>query len=87
MTQLTLRGFDPELEQRLRELAERDQLSLNKAALKLMRRGAGLEAMPGNHRPIGNRLQRFSGRMSAAETRRIDEAVEQARSQDADLED
>ncbi len=44
MTQLTLRGLDPELEKRLRELAARDQLSLNKAALKLMRRGAGLES-------------------------------------------
>lgn len=87
MTQLTLRGFDPELEKRLRELAERDHLSLNKAALKLMRRGAGLETMPGNHRPIGDRLKRFSGRMSPTDARQIDQAVQQAREQDRELQD
>lgn len=85
MTQLTLRGFDPELEKRLRELAERDHLSLNKAALKLMRRGAGLEATAGNHRPIGSRLKRFSGRMSSEEAQQIDQAIEQAREQDVEL--
>lgn len=87
VTQLTLRGFDPELEKRLRELAERDHLSLNKAALKLMRRGAGLEATPGNHRPIGDRLKRFSGRMSPEEARQIDQAIEQAREQDKEIQD
>ena len=87
MTQLTLRGFDPELEKRLRELAERDQLSLNKAALKLMRRGAGLEATPGHHRAIGDRLKHFSGRMSAADAQQIDETVERARQQDMEFED
>lgn len=87
MTQLTLRGFDPELEKRLRELAARDHLSLNKAALKLMRRGAGLEAAPGNHQPIGDRLKRFSGRMSPEDARQIDQAIEQAREQDKEIQD
>ncbi len=44
MTQLTLRGFDPELGKRLREFARREGTSLNKAALQLMRHGAVLEA-------------------------------------------
>src|SRR5258705_13205547 len=42
MNQLSLRGFDKELARRIRELARREHVSLNKAALLLMRRGAGL---------------------------------------------
>ena len=42
MKQLTVRGFDRELEKRLREIAKNRQISLNRAALTLMRRGAGL---------------------------------------------
>ena len=36
--QLSLRGFDEELERRIRQLARREKISLNKAALMLMRR-------------------------------------------------
>lgn len=42
MDHLSVRGFDKELERRLRELARRENVSLNKAALLLLRRGAGL---------------------------------------------
>ena len=42
MKQLTIRGFDRDLERRLREIAASQQISLNRAALALMRRGAGL---------------------------------------------
>ncbi|MDT0633333.1 hypothetical protein [Spectribacter hydrogenoxidans] len=87
MTQLTLRGFDPELEKRLRELAARDHLSLNKAALKLMRRGAGLEAASEAGQPIGDRLKRFAGRMPAAEAERIDQAIDRARLEDMERPD
>lgn len=85
MTQLTLRGFDPELERRLRELAARDQLSLNKAALKLMRRGAGLEGVTDARPPIGDRLRRFSGQMSNQEAQAIDRAIAAARQTDLEL--
>lgn len=44
MEQLTIRGFDVELEQHLRRVAKALNLSLNKAALYLMRKGAGLGA-------------------------------------------
>ena len=42
MKQLTVRGFDDELAEAIRQLARRDGTSLNQAALKLLRRGAGL---------------------------------------------
>lgn len=42
MDQLTVRGLDDDLGSVLRGLAAREGVSLNQAALKLLRRGAGL---------------------------------------------
>lgn len=85
MTQLTLRGFDSELEKRLRDLARRNATSLNKAALQLMRRGAGLEPGFKSARPIGDALGRFAGRMSAGDAKATDKAVAEMRKSDLDL--
>ena len=43
MRQLTIRGLDEPLLQRLQQLARQEGLSLNKAALLLLKRGAGLD--------------------------------------------
>lgn len=43
MNQLTLRGIDDELHERLLHLAEKEGISLNQAALKLLRMAAELE--------------------------------------------
>lgn len=40
--QLTVRGFGDDLARAVRRLAAREQISLNQAALKLLRQGAGL---------------------------------------------
>ena len=40
--QLTVRGFGEDLASAVRRLAAREQISLNQAAIKLLRRGAGL---------------------------------------------
>lgn len=85
MTQLTLRGFDPELEKRLRDMARRDGTSLNRAALQLMRRGAGLTATGQPTSPIGKALNRFAGRMSKAEANAINRTVAEARQADLKL--
>lgn len=42
MDQLTVRGLDDDLGSVLRRLAAREGISLNQAALKLLRQGAGL---------------------------------------------
>lgn len=60
LTQLTIRGFDVELERRLKLLAAQEGLSLNQAALTLMRRGAGLESSRGEY-PIGDAIDQFAG--------------------------
>ena len=44
MNQLTVRGFDPALARRIREVAKARGLSLNQAAVLLIRQGAGLGA-------------------------------------------
>ena len=75
MKQLTLRGFSPELKRALAETARQRGTSLNKAALYLMRRGAGLRD-PGEDAPtIGGALDRYAGTWSTDEVRRVDEAV------------
>jgi hypothetical protein len=50
-TQLTLRGFDGDLEKAIRTLAKQEGISLNLAALMLLRRGAGLERGKSNVNP------------------------------------
>jgi len=78
-TQLTIRGFDRDLERRLRRLARERSLSLNKAALLLMRRGAGL-APPGGGTDaaaerIGDRLDPFVGVWSEEDEREFLDAI------------
>jgi hypothetical protein len=46
MHELTLRGFDRDLERRLRQVARSRGLSLDEAARYLLRKGAGLESAP-----------------------------------------
>lgn len=51
VTQLTLRGVDKALEQRLKQEAKRRGLSVNRVALDLLRRGAGL-VIPDAGQPV-----------------------------------
>ena len=61
MKQLTIRGLDERLERRLRELAAEQRISLNRAALALMRRGAGLSNRRGSTDAVGSALDKFIG--------------------------
>lgn len=82
MKQLTIRGMDEELERRLVELAEREELSLNQAALRLMKAGAGLGPRGGSAaegpregRLIGDSLDDLAGTWSEEDEREFREAV------------
>ncbi len=80
MTQLTIRGFDDQLEKCLRQLAAERQISLNRAALALMRRGAGLAERRDPADRVGSALDTFIGVWSEqdeAELRRALEPFEQ----------
>jgi hypothetical protein len=75
MTQLTLRGFDKDLARRLRETARQHGVSLNRAALLLLRRGAGLDEPAANARAVGGALDHLVGRWSDDEARELERAV------------
>src|SRR5262245_43531196 len=76
--QLTIRGFGPELERRIRDLAAREDLSLNQAALRLMRRGAGLtNARPQPDR-VGDGLDQLAGTWTKEEADEFNRYIEEA---------
>jgi hypothetical protein len=68
--QLTLRGFDTELERALVKEARASGLSLNQAAVKLLRRGAGLATGPAPN-AIGNALDHLIGTWTADDAKRM----------------
>jgi len=61
MKQLSIRGFDKELERRLREVARERDISLNKAAVLLLRRGAGLDQTSWITNVVGDSLDELIG--------------------------
>ncbi len=74
MSQITLRGLEPELEAAVRRLAVQEGISLNKAALKLIRMGAGLSPNK-ERRGINQGLDDWTGYMSTGDADAIAEAV------------
>ncbi|MDE2974922.1 MAG: hypothetical protein OXU64_09430 [Gemmatimonadota bacterium] len=73
MKQLTVRGLGDELTRAIRRLANRDGTSLNRAAVKLLRRGAGL-AGPGPD-TVGSSLDHLIGTWNDAEAGEIESAL------------
>ena len=73
MSDLSLHGFDKELELRLAEIARREGVSMNEAALRLLRRGAGLQDAPTG--TIGDALDGFVGRWSEADEQALLESI------------
>ncbi len=77
MRQLTVRGFDDELSAAIKGLAQREGISLNKAALRLLRKGAGL-ADDGAGRPrIGDSLDRLFGSWTQDQADELDAALKE----------
>ncbi len=77
MNQLTIRGFDDELKEHIRKLAKREGISLNRAALKLLRRGAGISDGRYGENTIGSALDHFFGTMSKEEADELDAIIEE----------
>ncbi len=75
MKQLTVRGFDDELARTIRRHASRDGTSLNQAALKLLRRGAGLTGRHAGADRVGSSLDHLIGSWSAGHANEIDTAL------------
>ena len=77
MNQLTVRGFDDELAERIRRLAKRDGTSLNQAALKLLRKGAGLADPAQKVDTVGSSLDHLIGSWSDDEAAELEAALEE----------
>jgi len=75
LKQLTLRGFDSELERRLRLEARTGGMSLNQAALRLLRRGAGLGRERAAANEVGPALDHLIGTWSEADARCLQQAT------------
>jgi hypothetical protein len=70
MSQLTIR-FGAELSRRIQSLAQAEGVSLNQAALRLLRRGAGLaQDGPGKDR-VGGALDTLAGTWTPEEERQF----------------
>ncbi len=76
MDQLTVRGFGDELDAAVRRLAAQEQISLNKAALRLLRRGAGLSDRADQACTVGSSLDHLIGSWSSTEADALDAALE-----------
>lgn len=79
MQQLTIRGFGKDVEASIRKLASELDISLNKAALRLLRRGAGLDEPPEARDVIGSSLDHLAGTWTIEEAelmRRVEEDFE-----------
>ena len=75
VNQLTVRGFDDDLGEALRQLAQREGISLNQAAIKLLRQGAGLcEGEPASDK-VGCSLDHLIGSWTASEAAEMDAAL------------
>ncbi len=75
MKQLTIRGFDDELTGRIRQLARREGISLNRAVLTLLRRGAGLGKPDDDPETVGDSLNHLIGTWTAEEATEMDRAL------------
>ena len=75
LQQLTIRGFEPEVEAHIRALARREQLSLNQAVMQLLRRATGLGGPSREPDTIGTSLDHLAGSWSAEDARQFTQAT------------
>ena len=66
--QVTIRGIEPDLAKILERISREEGISLNKAALKLLARGANLQRETEAKREIGHDLDHLFGTWTEAET-------------------
>ena len=77
MKQLTFRVSDDELSAGIRRLASRQGISLNRAALKLLRKGAILTDLEVRSDTVGTSLDHLIGTWTAKQADAMDSALEE----------
>lgn len=77
MNEITIRGFNDELAEIIRKLAERDGTSLSHAAFELLRIGAGVIDTNWEQPNVGPSLDLYIGSWTSAEADEFDAAIEE----------
>ncbi len=77
MKQLTVRVSDGELSASIRRLASREGISMNRAALKLLRKGAILTDLEVRSDTVGTSLDHLIGTWTAKQADEMDSALEE----------
>ncbi|MBN1944700.1 MAG: hypothetical protein JW797_03445 [Bradymonadales bacterium] len=85
MNQLTIRGFDERLAKAIRDLAKKERISLNKAALRLLEKGAGLEEGKEDDRTVGKALDHLLGTWTESEEREFLAAIDACEQVDEEM--
>ncbi len=85
MKQLTVRGFDDELSDAVRGLARREGISLNKAALRLLRKGAGLADGAEGRAKVGSSLDHLIGTWTQEQVDELNEVLQEFEKIDEEL--
>ena len=73
MNQLTIRGFDKDIEREIRKIADRENISLNKAVLYLLRCGIRSAGSYQGKSLIGATLDYLAGKWSDDDLRAMNE--------------
>lgn len=76
MWQLTIRDTDDALDRRLRQLAQRQGVSLNRTALQLLRKGVGMSEPREPAEVVGSSLDDLIGTWSAADEAEFLQSIE-----------
>ncbi len=84
ITQLTVRGVDARTLQAIRDLAKREQISINKAALRLLEKGAGVAPRP-RAEQINDSLDHLIGTWTEREAKAFLTSIRACEQIDADL--
>lgn len=85
MDQLTVRGFDKALAWRIKEVAKTQRISLNQAAVTLLRQGAGLDPVSKPPERIGDFLNKLIGAWTSDEAEELLKSIRPMETIDSEL--
>lgn len=85
MDQLTVRGFDKALARRIKEVAKTQRISLNQAAVTLLRQGAGLDPISKPPECIGDSLNKLIGAWTSDEAAELLKSIRPMETIDSEL--
>ncbi len=84
VSQITLRGLEPRLLAEVQKVARRKGVSMNKAALSILKQGAGIDE-PSDTTRIGAAVDRFVGSWTKVEAGQFSKSIRSLEQVDEEL--